>query len=61
MEDKELLEYLNYQKISRVVPAREKIDWQETQKFDCQLVQTIFIFCCPYRHWRVATKSNFDS
>jgi len=26
---------------------REKIDWQEPRKFDCQLVQTIFIFCCP--------------
>jgi len=26
---------------------REKIDWQEAQKFDCRLVRTIFIFCCP--------------
>jgi len=26
---------------------REKIDWQEARKFDCQLVRTIFIFCCP--------------
>jgi len=26
---------------------REKIDWQEPRKFDCQLVRTIFIFCCP--------------
>jgi len=26
---------------------REKIGWQEPCKFDCQLVQTIFIFCCP--------------
>jgi len=25
---------------------REKIDWQECHKFDCWLVQTIFIFCC---------------
>jgi len=23
---------------------REKIDWQEPRKFDCQLVRTIFIF-----------------
>jgi len=39
--------------------------WQEAYKFDCQLAQTIFIFCCPLsifiRHWRVARKSNFDS
>jgi len=27
---------------------REKIDWQEARKFDCRLVRTIFIFCCPY-------------
>jgi len=26
---------------------REKIDWQEARKFDCRLVRTIFIFCCP--------------
>jgi len=26
---------------------REKIDWQEPRKFDCRLVRTIFIFCCP--------------
>jgi len=26
---------------------REKIDWQELCKFDCRLVRTIFIFCCP--------------
>jgi len=26
---------------------REKIDWKESCKFDCQLVQMIFIFCCP--------------
>jgi len=26
---------------------REKIDWQESRKFDCRLVRTIFIFCCP--------------
>jgi len=26
---------------------RGKNDWQEARKFDCQLVQTIFIFCCP--------------
>jgi len=26
---------------------REKIDWQEACKFDCRLVQMIFIFCCP--------------
>jgi len=26
---------------------REKIDWQEACKFDCRLVRTIFIFCCP--------------
>jgi len=26
---------------------REKIDWQERRKFDCRLVRTIFIFCCP--------------
>jgi len=43
---------------------REKIDWQEPSKFDCQLVRTIFIFCCPSsiftRHWRLARKSNFD-
>jgi len=26
---------------------REKIDWQEVCKFDCWLVRTIFIFCCP--------------
>jgi len=43
---------------------REKIDWQEAQKFDCWLVRTIFIFCCPSsiftRHLRVARKSNFD-
>jgi len=42
---------------------REKIDWQETCKFDCQLARTIFNFCCPLsiftRHWRVARKSNF--
>jgi len=38
---------------------REKIDWQEARKFDCRLVRTIYIFCCPY--WRVARKSNFDS
>jgi len=25
---------------------REKNDWQEARKFDCQLVWTIFIFCC---------------
>jgi len=44
---------------------REKIDWQETRKFDCRLVRKIFIFCCPSsiftRGWRVARKSNFDS
>jgi len=44
---------------------REKIDWQEVSKFDCRLVQTIFIFCCPSSiftsRWRVARKSNFDS
>jgi len=44
---------------------RGKIDWQEDRKFDCRLVRTIFIFCCPSpifpRHWRVARKSNFDS
>jgi len=28
---------------------REKIDRQETCKFDCQLVQTIFIFVVPYQ------------
>jgi len=26
---------------------REKSDWQEGGEFDCRLVQTIFIFCCP--------------
>jgi len=26
---------------------REKIDWQEPRKFDCWMVRTIFIFCCP--------------
>jgi len=32
---------------------REKIDWQETRKFDCRLVRTIFIFCCPsFVEWR---------
>jgi len=44
---------------------REKIDWQETHKFDCRLVRKIFIFCCPSQistsRWRVARKSNFDS
>jgi len=25
--------------------GREKFDWQEACKFDCQLVRTIFIFC----------------
>jgi len=44
---------------------REKIDWQEAHKFDCQLVRTIFIFCCPLsiftRHCQLARKSNFDS
>jgi len=44
---------------------REKIDWQETHKFDCQLAWMIFIFFCPSsiftRRWQVARKSNFDS
>jgi len=26
---------------------REKIDWQETPKFDCRLVRTIFLFVVP--------------
>jgi len=44
---------------------REKFDLQEARKFDCWLVRTIFIFCCPSQistsRWRVARKSNFDS
>jgi len=27
---------------------REKIDWQEPGEIDCQLVLTIFIFCCQF-------------
>jgi len=41
---------------------REKIDWQEPRKFDCWLVWTIFIFCCPLG-WRQdnRNRSNQES
>jgi len=30
-----------------VVPAKGE-NWQAPGKFDCQLVRTIFIFCCQF-------------
>jgi len=51
----------------RKEPQREKIDWQETRKFDCRLVRAIFNIYCrssiftrqDIGEW--ARKSSFDS
>jgi len=39
------LPWLKVKNLGSAGGQREKIDWQEAHKFDCWLVQTIFIFC----------------